>query len=415
MERGQEGISVGLNVLGSPRRVDTADVASTPEHAARLGPSQYRKDKILSHPAKVESFVNGVVAPPVYVRIKPTNVCDHACFYCTYADREEGGGPSFSRLHETTRIKDQIPRGKMAEVLADFRDMGVRAVTYSGGGEPTIYPFIQETLERTLEYGIDLSMITHGQHLMESRVQPLRHAKWVRISQDATTAETFEKIRRKGRERFDAIRKSAAEFARVKDQTCELEVNFVVSELNFGEIYEGARMWREIGANNIRFSPVWNPDFVNYHGPIRREAEEQIARARAEFDEGEGGFRVFDTYGIDFTSCGLPVRPYNRCYVMQTTPAIGADCGVYFCHNKAYSPTGMLGSIKERSFRDLWFSEEAAKIFRDFDPQQGCPHQCAGDLQNIVVNGLMKKSAQEVSALLEERASKGLLPGVNFV
>jgi len=52
-----------------------------------LSSTVYSKEKILHHPQKVQSLLEGRVTPPIYVRVKPTNVCNHGCFYCTYADR----------------------------------------------------------------------------------------------------------------------------------------------------------------------------------------------------------------------------------------------------------------------------------------------------------------------------------------
>ena len=35
--------------------------------------------------------------------------------------------------------KDQIPEDKMTEIVEDLVNMGVKVVTFSGGGEPFIY------------------------------------------------------------------------------------------------------------------------------------------------------------------------------------------------------------------------------------------------------------------------------------
>jgi hypothetical protein len=74
---------------------------------------------------------------------------------------------------------------------------------------------------------------------------------------------------------------------------------------------------------------------------------------------------------------------------MQTVPVVGADQMVYACHNKAYDNTGVIGSIKDQSFRDLWFSEEAAKVFNTLNPKVSCQHQCANDMKNIFLHDLI--------------------------
>src|SRR3989344_1081482 len=275
----------------------------------------YSKDKIFHHPEKIESIVTGNVTAPVSVRIKPTNICNHGCFYCTYADRRGGGKSSFSGIHEETNVRDSIPREKMMEILDDFSEIGVKAITYSGGGEPLLYKYIQETLETTLKKGIDLAMITHGQFLMDSKAESLRHAKWVRISQDAINSEEFSRIRNMDGDTLEKIKRNATEFVKIKDRDCVLGINFVVSKENKNHIYEGARMWKEIGVNYVRFSPVWGPDFLNYHSDHRKYVEEQISLARSDF-EGKG-FDVHDSFIADFEYEGLPIRTYNWCPMMQ--------------------------------------------------------------------------------------------------
>ena len=56
---------------------------------------------------------------------------------------------------------------------------------------------------------------------------------------------------------------------------------------------------------------------------------------------------------------------------------IGADLNVYACHNTAYSEHGRLGSIKDRSFKEFWFSEDARKALLSLNPSQVCRHECA--------------------------------------
>jgi len=51
-------------------------------------------------------------------------------------------------------------------------------------------------------------------------------------------------------------------------------------------------------------------------------------------------------------------KKYTTCPFLQYLTDIGADCGVYTCQDKAFTKSGMLGSIKEKSFKEFLFSEE---------------------------------------------------------
>ena len=48
--------------------------------------NKYSDYKIFAFPEKVQSFREGNVTAPLYVRIKPINRYNHACHWCVYSD-----------------------------------------------------------------------------------------------------------------------------------------------------------------------------------------------------------------------------------------------------------------------------------------------------------------------------------------
>ena len=107
----------------------------------------YSQLKIFYHQETLSSLLNGQRCSPVYIRIKPTNRCNHNCSYCHYRN-------AYLNLNEYNPY-DEIPREKMMEIIEDMSDMGVKAVTFSGGGEPLLYPYIEEAMEKIVDHGID--------------------------------------------------------------------------------------------------------------------------------------------------------------------------------------------------------------------------------------------------------------------
>ena len=83
---------------------------------------------------------NSVVAP-VHVRIKPINRCNHNCWYCAYRFDD-------LKLGEDMVESDVLPKDKMFEIVDDLIDMDVKAVTFSGGGEPLIYKPLPDVVEK---------------------------------------------------------------------------------------------------------------------------------------------------------------------------------------------------------------------------------------------------------------------------
>lgn len=344
----------------------------------------YNQSKIAFHKGKLESLSKGEITSPIYVRIKPTNKCNHKCFYCSY-DSEFG-----YLLSEKKYIQDEIPKEKMMEILNDFKSMDVKAITYSGGGEPLIYPFIEDTFEKTIDLGIDLSIITNGQNLNGRRAELLSQSEWVRISADYCNSKIFVKHRRISDSFFQKEKENIINFAKIKKPECELGINFLVTNLNSDYIYESTKFFKDLGVNHIRFSPIYIPKgnklssggSEEYHLPFRKKVLKQIEMAKKLENEN---FKVFNYYETDFDSVIKSIRKYSRCFMMETVPVIAANQNVYTCHDKAYSDSGLIGSIKDKSFKELWFSKDTAERFKQFNPQKSCKHHCTADGRNLSI------------------------------
>lgn len=350
---------------------------------------QYSDLKIFLHPEKLKALSQGVVTAPIYVRIKPTNRCDHGCEYCSYRDEQSVTNTGFD-------MRDSIPFEKLREVIADCAAMGVRAVTFSGGGEPLLYPRIDEVMQLVLDKGIDLSLITHGQYLTGNNAKVLKHAKWVRVSMDSPDAKTYSRIRHVPEEVFISVSRNIREFAAAKAGPCELGVNFVVNKYNFSQVYAAAKYFRLLGVNHVKFSALYCGDIHAYHAGFRNEVISQIGRAIADFTGKT--FKIVDKYSGDFEDADVVSREYHFCPIKEIVPVIAADSKVYFCHDKAFSADGAVGSIAGQSFRQLWFSGEAAARFRELDPSRDCRHHCTYHRRIQLINSFLELERNQAHA-----------------
>ena len=343
-----------------------------------INATPYSNLKIFDHIDKLNEAVkeNKRVAP-IYIRIKPTNYCNHKCYYCSYADSALG-------LRDSVQKQDQISWEKMQEIISDMKDMGVKAVTFSGGGEPLVYPHIVETMQQVLDAGIDLSIITNGQLLKEERAKVLAKAKWVRVSFDAAKAETYAKIRQLPLNAFDEVCSNIQEFAAIKADNCELGINFVINHENADQVYDMAALVKQLGANHIKYTARITKDLFEYHEPFKKEAISKIHLAQENL-EGDG-FKVINKYEGDFDSAMVFHRCYEKCYINHIFTVIAADSKVYFCHDKAYVSSGVVGDIKERSFKQLWYSDAVKERYQQFDPGIECCHHCVYDDRNELLN-----------------------------
>lgn len=50
--------------------------------------------------------------------------------------------------------------------------------------------------------------------------------------------------------------------------------------------------------------------------------------------------------------------------------------------------SGIVEDLREKSFKELWFSDEVIRRYREFDAQKECQHHCVYDDRNILLNVL---------------------------
>lgn len=335
----------------------------------------YSNLKIFAHLDELEKVKNGERIAPIYVRIKPTNRCNQNCYYCHYKS-------PYLELDQYNPA-DEIKKEKMLEIIRDFKNIGVKAVTFSGGGEPLLYPYIEETIEAVLEAGIDLSIITNGSLLTGKKAELLSNAKWVRISQESGCADTYSKIRGVKKEAFDDLCSNIKKFAEIKNKDCELGVNFVIGPENYKEVYQAGRLMQELGANHIKYTALISNDAERVHAPFKEEVIGQIHRL---IDANRSDFRIINLYESDFESNAVFGRNYDFCGIKDYVTVIAANSKIYYCHDKAYLSQGEVGDISQKSFQEVWFADETIQKVKKFNPKLVCHHHCVYDDRNELLN-----------------------------
>jgi len=341
--------------------------------------NKYSNLKIFHYQDKLDTLQQSseIIKAPLHIRIKPTNVCNHNCWYCAYKSDD-------LQLGQDMVEKDFIPEDKMMEILKDSSDMGVKAITFSGGGEPFTYRYFEQTIEKLIEYGISFASLTNGSRL-NGKIAELfaRNATWLRVSIDGYDDKSYAKARDVKVGEFSKIVKNMQEFTTIKGRTCNLGVSFIIDETNYTQIYKFSKLMKNIGVDSIKLSGcvVANEGSKNneYHKPFFNKAKELSQKVKDELEDNT--FEVFDSYHYledkfdkDYTWC-----PYS-----QILPVIGADLNIYPCQDKAYNlDNGLVGSIKNKSFKDFWFDDKD-KFFK-INPSKDCQNHCVANGKNQMI------------------------------
>ena len=337
----------------------------------------YSSLKFLRFADHLQAIKNGRVVAPVHIRVKPTNHCNHHCWYCCYRSNDLA-------LGEEMLEQDSIPAEKMIKLAHEFVAIGVKAVTFSGGGEPLLYKPLPEVIDILAAGGIRIAALTNGSNLKGQIAESFaQHGTWIRVSMDAWDDASYEKSRGAKPQDFSNLMGNIRAFT-ARDTKCVLGVSFIVSHDNHQHITDVCSQLKECGVNHVKISgAVTSNDAAGnnaYHNIIKSEVAEQISRAQALTDKSFSILNHYHELGELFE------KHYHTCPFLQFLTVIGADQHVYTCQDKAYTESGRMGSIAERSFSEYWFSDENQRFLHSFDPSQKCAHHCVSHSKNLAIH-----------------------------
>lgn len=346
--------------------------------------------KIFHFKEKLDSLSLDIdkITPPIHIRIKPTNVCNHKCWYCAYkADNLQ--------LGKDMVIKDQIPKDKMMEILDDAIEMKVKSITFSGGGEPFCYPYLLEAIKKLAKSPVKFAALTNGAGVTGEVAEFFaHHGAWLRISMDGWDDESYCTYRGVPHGEFTKIMTNIEKFNKYKGK-CYLGVSIIVDKENAFHVYELIKKLRDKGVSSVKVAPciVSNSGKENneYHKVLFDQVKQQIAKAISEFSNEE--FEIFDSYHEQLETFE---KSYSWCPYLQILPIIGADLNIYSCQDKAYNfEEGFIGSTKNRRFKDFWFSDK--NNFFKINPSICCNHHCVADGKNRIILDYLSADKEHLS------------------
>ncbi len=340
---------------------------------------KYSKLKIFHYINKIHSLPinNQEIKPPIHIRIKPTNRCNHNCWYCAY--RRDS-----LQLGKDMILSNEIPKDKIMEIIEDCIDIGVKAITFSGGGEPLIYPYITDVLKKLANSPIKFACLTNGSNLKDEIAELFAHyGTWIRISIDAWDDESYKKTRSIRIGEFSKIIENIKNFVNLKNRKCSIGISYIVENNNYNKIYEFAKKVKDIGVDSIKISPciVSNDREENnlFHKAFYDKAKELSMKVKVELEDDN--FEVFESYHMLEEKFD---KDYSWCPYTQILPVIGADLNIYPCQDKAYNlDDGLLGSILDISFKEWWFSDK--NNFFKINPKIHCNNHCVANEKNKMI------------------------------
>lgn len=347
---------------------------------------EYSPYKIVHHLDKIAELKRGEQPNPLQVQIIPANVCNQRCSFCAYRMKDYLSNQNFNE-------REILDYDKIIEILDSLVDMGVGAVQYTGGGEPLVHPRIKDIFKETFNRNLELALVSNGMGLDEELCDILGDASWIRISIDSASPETYSMIRNVSKKMFDKTIDNIKTLVKYRRKSI-IGIGFVVNKENYHEIFKAASLAKSLGVDNFRISAAFTPIGFEYFDTFMEEAK---ALAKAAESLTDDKFTVFNLFNDRVKDTFEGTQDYDRCPVKDLLAYVGADYNVYTCCTLAYNDNGLIGSIEDKSFKDLWMSDEKIEMFKNHNPRLRCKHACMYKGKNEFINYCIKNDAKHIN------------------
>ena len=315
--------------------------------------------------------------PPRVVEISWQDRCNIDCFFCSTAEMRAGNF--------------ELPRGRLISLFEEMRELGVRSVRLTGGGEPL---FRKDAAELIGELGLRRIRVndvtTNGVLLTEPVLRALYAAGCDEIHVSLNTAEpgSYAAMMQTAEKNFERVVENVRRAAAIKKETgsrCEIKLQFLIYRDNYRQIPRMHRLFRESGADSFWFNGLFA---VGRPFPAMSEAEidEMLRLYQGVVSEDRGecltGFsfwerpiagRIAQATRAALNRGPLPRRLRERgrrflagresrklsslhefCLIGWYSTAINANGDVVPCCILQDRKSAVLGNIRDRRLREVW-------------------------------------------------------------
>jgi len=349
--------------------------------------------KLLQHPDRVDAIRKTGDCYPVNVEYHPTMKCNHQCLRC--ATVVEKGIKS---EHTDTAGDNQSmwTPADAEKLIHGFAEVGVKAVTFGGGGEPLLHPTIDAQMCLVRSHNMDFGVITNLDVAVHS--PNLLSAKWIRVSADAATETTHNVLHRPNRAKMDA-----EGFTRVIENlrylmlerekgSPTIGINYLVQKENFDEIGKAVEVFSSL-ADYIRFTPLHDKSAgstYNWADLVRAFDAAKEAGKKLNPD-----FKVIGAFDR-FVNMVQNPKDYPYCFWQRIRPVVGADGWLYPCCVLNYYDGYRILDVRAYScFKTAWDSDIRKKSHSWLNPKK-CP-PCWVDVENQMACYIAQKDPPHVN------------------
>ncbi len=333
--------------------------------------------KLLFHPDRVASWMNGDNIYPIYMEMSPAGACNHRCRFC---------GLDFAGYKPVFMDAD-----KLGMRLDEMGRLGVKSIMYAGEGEPFLNKKMTDIIFRTKAAGIDVALTTNAV-LMKPEISEkiLKSMSWIKVSLNAGSSDTYATIHGTDSGDFDKVMenlKAAVAIRKKQNAGCALGAQILLLPENAQEIESLAIQCREIGLDYLVVKPYSHhpqSEGQEYKDIVYEDYTELAKKVNACSSES---FKVVFRLNT-MKSWDEKVHNYNRCLALPFWSYVDSYGNVWGCSVYLQDERFLYGNIFEQSFSDIWNGQKRAESM-GWCKENLDPHNCRVNCRMDKINSYL--------------------------
>jgi len=294
---------------------------------------------------------------PISIHLDLIAACNYKCKHCI--DRWYYNGK-------------QLDFDYLIELVSYWQKKGLKAVIVMGGGEPTLYPQFEAIIRFLKFHGLQVGIVSNGSNMKKIAdiVECLNKKDWVRLSLDAGSTGTFQRLHNTNISFCDILRE--VKEMRKEYSNFQMGYSFLVMEDNIDEIESAARLAKEYGFSYFSVKP-----YIDIEKP-----RETIMKNLKDIKEQIESAKLLDFPVVESTNlmCFYDKElkkalqsPSKTCHA-QYFRLVVTPVGIFLCSLwRGFKETKIIDTNKpvtEEYLKQL--QENRIKMIKKFNPQKIC-------------------------------------------
>ena len=277
--------------------------------------------------------------PPVEASLDPIQQCQLRCSHCNASRYLE---------HPPKDKMIRIPDRQLFNLIKFLGEWGVKAICFGGGGEPSLHNKLGEALLWTREMGMEASIATNGINFNAGLIGvAIRSCRWIGVSVDSATSETYLKGRKKGlfNKTISNIEKLSYQAKKINTK-CDISYKFLIFEYNQHEIFDACKLAKKLGVKDFHVRPAdlshqgmdekYKGKAKSYDIPLIKKQFEECHKIENE------NFRVF-TVVHKFNDNFVSEKNFENCVASPCCIQICPSGEIFLCPDQRYNNKYKLG------------------------------------------------------------------------